>query len=42
MIDDAALKQGYDFVPALLMLASALSGAAVLGAGCECFSAGET
>ena len=37
MIDDAALKQGLAFVPPLLMLTSALSGAAVLRAGARVF-----
>jgi len=37
MIDDAALKQGLDFVPPLLMIISALSGAAVLRAGARVF-----
>ena len=37
MIDDAALKQGYDFVPALVMLTSALAGAAVLRAYARVF-----
>ena len=43
MIDDAALGQGLGFVPPLLMLTSALSGAAVLRAGARVFLGwGET
>lgn len=37
MIDDAALKQGYAFVPTLLMIVSGLTGAAVLSAGARVF-----
>jgi multicomponent Na+:H+ antiporter subunit D len=37
MIDDAALKAGYAFVPALVMLSSALCGAAVLKSGARVF-----
>ena len=37
MIDDAALREGLAFVPPLLMLTSALSGAAVLRAGARVF-----
>ncbi|HTU84247.1 MAG TPA: proton-conducting transporter membrane subunit [Solirubrobacteraceae bacterium] len=37
MIDDAAIKAGYGFVPPLVALASALCGAAVLRAGARVF-----
>jgi multicomponent Na+:H+ antiporter subunit D len=37
MIDDAALKVGYGFVPVIVMLASALAGGAVLAAGARVF-----
>jgi multicomponent Na+:H+ antiporter subunit D len=37
MIDDAAVKAGYGFVPPLIVLASALAGAAVLRAGGRVF-----
>jgi multicomponent Na+:H+ antiporter subunit D len=37
MIDDAAIKVGYGFVPPLVVLATALSGAAVLRAGARVF-----
>src|SRR5207248_1353584 len=37
MIEDAAIKVGYGFVPPLIVLASALSGAAVLRAGARVF-----
>ena len=39
MIEDAAIKVGYGFVPPLVVLASALSGAAVLRAGARVFLA---
>lgn len=37
MIEDAAIKVGYGFVPPLIVLASALAGAAVLRAGARVF-----
>jgi multicomponent Na+:H+ antiporter subunit D len=37
MIEDAAIKVGYGFVPPLIVLASGLSGAAVLRAGARVF-----
>jgi multicomponent Na+:H+ antiporter subunit D len=37
MIEDAAIKTGYGFVPPLIVLASALAGAAVLRAGARVF-----
>jgi multicomponent Na+:H+ antiporter subunit D len=37
MIEDASIKVGYGFVPPLIVLASALSGAAVLRAGARVF-----
>ncbi|MFL5822859.1 MAG: complex I subunit 5 family protein [Solirubrobacteraceae bacterium] len=37
MIEDAAVKAGYGFVPPLIVLASALAGAAVLRAGARIF-----
>jgi multicomponent Na+:H+ antiporter subunit D len=37
MIDDASIKAGYGFVPPLIVLASALAGAAVLRAGARVF-----
>jgi multicomponent Na+:H+ antiporter subunit D len=37
MIDDAAIKAGYGFIPPLIVLASALAGGAVLRAGARVF-----
>ena len=37
MIEDAAIKVGYGFVPAVIVLSSALAGAAVLRAGARVF-----